>query len=404
MAISKYVINGSTLTKIANAFRSITGKSTTLTPDDMATEVTTVYNTGVTEGITQTKVGNAGAGDVLSGKTFTNSSTVGETGSMTNNGAVSATLNTTTTSYTVPAGYHNGSGTVSITTQTKSATPSTTAQTISPDSGKVLSSVSVAAISTQTKSASPSTSAQTISPDSGKYLSSVSISAISPQRSAGTSAVASGVDSTSPYVYIPYGWYPSGGNDRQYIRMTAAQAVAACPSQTKTATPTTRAASAATVTPDSGKLLSSVTVNTNSVPNSNSGTYTYASGSTGGTVDLGATNTYRYVNAANVYAKGKTDGAGTVSNTWTDMNSYYNSSTGVLTFTAVVNAIYFIAIGGRSTVASITINSGGTQIASLVGVTSYLSCLTFKATATTVKITISDPSAYYKIYSTNITY
>ena len=49
-------------------------------------------------------------------------------------------------------------------------------------------------------------------------------------------------------------------------------------------------------------------VNTNSVPNSNSGTYTYASGSTGGTVDMGSTNTYRYVNASNVYSKGKADG------------------------------------------------------------------------------------------------
>lgn len=80
------------------------------------------------------------------------------------------------------------------------------------------------------------------------------------------------------------------------------------PSQAKTGTPTTRSATAVTVTPDSGKLLSSVTVNTNSVPNTNSGTYTFASGDTGGTKDLGATNTYRYVNAANVYAKGKADG------------------------------------------------------------------------------------------------
>ena len=49
-------------------------------------------------------------------------------------------------------------------------------------------------------------------------------------------------------------------------------------------------------------------VNTSSVPNTNSATYTYASGSTGGTIDLGANNTYRYVNASNVYAKGKADG------------------------------------------------------------------------------------------------
>lgn len=45
-----------------------------------------------------------------------------------------------------------------------------------------------------------------------------------------------------------------------------------------------------------------------SVPNSNSGTYTFASGDTGDTKDLGATNSYRYVNATNVYNKGKADG------------------------------------------------------------------------------------------------
>ena len=37
-------------------------------------------------------------------------------------------------------------------------------------------------------------------------------------------------------------------------------------------------------------------------------TYTFASGSTGSTVDLGANNNYRYINATNVYNKGKADG------------------------------------------------------------------------------------------------
>lgn len=88
------------------------------------------------------------------------------------------------------------------------------------------------------------------------------------------------------------------------------------------------------VVPDDGKYLSKVTVNglapsgtftptsrasnidmgakanyryvsTESVPNNNSGTYTFPSGNTGGTKDLGATNTYRYVNAGNVYTAGK---------------------------------------------------------------------------------------------------
>jgi len=39
------------------------------------------------------------------------------------------------------------------------------------------------------------------------------------------------------------------------------------------------------------------------------GTYTFPSGSTGATADMGAYNTNRYVNATNVYAKGKEDGA-----------------------------------------------------------------------------------------------
>ena len=182
-----------------------------------------------------------------------------------------------------------------ISTQTKSATPSTSAQTISPDSGKYLSSVSVAAISTQTKSASSSTSAQTITPDSGKYLTSVSISAISPQRSLGTAATGSGIDSKGPYVYIPYGWWPeySGKAGSTYAYLTNAQAVAVCPKQEKTVT---ASRSAQTVSPDSGKLLSKVTVN--KYPDA-SGTYTPSSNGTA--LDMGATNNYRYVNTSNVY-------------------------------------------------------------------------------------------------------
>ena len=56
--------------------------------------------------------GDATAGDVLSGKTFyKDDANTKLTGSMTNNGAVSQALDCGD-SYTVPAGYHNGSGTV----------------------------------------------------------------------------------------------------------------------------------------------------------------------------------------------------------------------------------------------------------------------------------------------------
>lgn len=54
--------------------------------------------------------GNAQPAEVLSGKTFENSNGP-QTGTMPNNGAVSGTA-TPSQPYTIPAGYHNGSGVV----------------------------------------------------------------------------------------------------------------------------------------------------------------------------------------------------------------------------------------------------------------------------------------------------
>lgn len=90
----------------------------------------------------------ATAPQVLANAVFVASDGTVTTGTMPNNGAVSKTLDATTNnqSYTVPAGYHNGSGTVQISLETKSATPSTSSQDITPTSGKVLSKVTVAAI------------------------------------------------------------------------------------------------------------------------------------------------------------------------------------------------------------------------------------------------------------------
>lgn len=53
------------------------------------------------------------------------------------------------------------------------------------------------------------------------------------------------------------------------------------------------------------------------VPNTNSDTYTFAANDKGATKDLGVSNTYRYVNAANVYTKGVTDGRSLTSQTKT---------------------------------------------------------------------------------------
>lgn len=56
---------------------------------------------------------NAAASEILSGKTaYVNKNKI--TGEMTNNGAVSGTISTKAGTYTVPAGYHSGLGSVAI--------------------------------------------------------------------------------------------------------------------------------------------------------------------------------------------------------------------------------------------------------------------------------------------------
>lgn len=91
----------------------------------------------------------ATAADVLTGKVIVTADGSVTPGTMANNGAVSKTLDATTKSYTVPAGYHSGTGSVSITTEEKTATPTKSPQDIAPTSGKVLAKVVVEAIPAQ---------------------------------------------------------------------------------------------------------------------------------------------------------------------------------------------------------------------------------------------------------------
>ena len=129
----------SEMNALADQVRRLCNKTGTMTITAMTNNLK-----GVSAGTDATGA-DASITDVLKGKKFVGANGYVETGSMTNNGAVSKTLNTSTKSYTIPAGYHNGSGKVSITTQTKSVKPSSSSQTVYPDSGKVLSAVTVAA-------------------------------------------------------------------------------------------------------------------------------------------------------------------------------------------------------------------------------------------------------------------
>jgi hypothetical protein len=174
MAISKVVYGGETLI-------DLTGDN--ITADKLKKGYTAhgangeVIN-GTCEHDANTQDATATESEILATKTaYVRGNKV--TGKMTNNGAVSGTISSKAGKYTVPQGYHDGSGTVQISSteqaklipanirdgvtllgvtgtmsgsegiksQSKNVTPKTTSQTVLPDSGYThLSQVTVAAI------------------------------------------------------------------------------------------------------------------------------------------------------------------------------------------------------------------------------------------------------------------
>lgn len=117
---------------------------------------------------------DAVAGDVLTGKIIVLANGAVTAGTMPNNGAVTKVLDATTITYTIPKGYHSGTGKVSITLETKTVTPTKSTQTVSATTGKVLSGV-------------------TVNPIPDEYITTDDANATAPQMLAGATAYVDGV-------------------------------------------------------------------------------------------------------------------------------------------------------------------------------------------------------------------
>ena len=168
---------------------------------------------------------------------------------ITNQGAVSATVQEGDT-FTIPAGYHNGSGTVSgvagggnYKLQSKTVAPTKAQQAVTPDSGYYgLSDVTVSAIpdAYQDVSSVTATAADTLT---GKVFV-TSDGTVTTGTMANNGAVTKALDAATTSYTIPKGYHSGAGK----VSVTV---------ETKEVTPTKTAQE---IVPSTGKLLSKVSV------------------------------------------------------------------------------------------------------------------------------------------------
>lgn len=174
MAINKVIYGG-------NVLIDLTGD--TITSDKLAEGVKAhdasgAQITGTSTFDADTQDATAAAAEILSGKTaYVRGSKV--TGTMKNNGGVTGTISSKSEQYTIPQGFHDGSGKVSIdATEQAKLIPANIRQgvTVLGVEGEMSGTEGA---NPQAKTVTPTITAQTVLPDEGyNYLSLVTVEAI----------------------------------------------------------------------------------------------------------------------------------------------------------------------------------------------------------------------------------
>jgi hypothetical protein len=174
MAISKVIYGGETLIDLT----ADSVKADKLLKGITAHGADGEKITGTCDFDANTQDATATEAEILATKTAYNKG-VKVTGTMKNNGAVAGKISTKAGKYTVPQGYHDGSGTVQIdSTEQAKLIPSNIRDgvTILGVEGTMSGSEGV---KSQTKSVTPTTAQQTVLPDSGyTHLSQVTVAPI----------------------------------------------------------------------------------------------------------------------------------------------------------------------------------------------------------------------------------
>lgn len=179
-----------------------TKKQQSIAPDSGYYGLSGVTIAAIPEAYQDVSSVTAGAGDVLTGKVYVTAAGVVTPGEMANNGAVNKTLDVTTITYTIPKGYHSGSGKVQIVLETKSITPTKSTQKVTPTAGKVLSEVTVNPIPDEYITTDDATAtADKILKDETAYVDGEKVVGTMPDNGAKTSTLSAGGSYTIPAGY-----------------------------------------------------------------------------------------------------------------------------------------------------------------------------------------------------------